>query len=187
MQGLGNDYVYVDCFRQPPPADPVELARRVSDRHFGIGSDGLILILPGERAPVRMRMFNADGSEGEMCGNGVRCLARYVHESGYVRERVFGVETLAGVVEVEVLPPGDGPQRVRVDMGRPRFRRADIPMSGPPEEEARDLELDVGGHVFRGTAVSVGNPHFVILTQDVESVDVPLWGPRLERHPVFPQ
>src|SRR5581483_4056232 len=119
MQGLGNDYVYVDCFRQPPPRDPAGLARRVSDRHFGIGSDGLILIAPSERADARMRMFNADGSEGEMCGNGVRCVAKYVHDHGIARKDRVTVETGRGILTLDLEVEKGLARRVRVDMGPP--------------------------------------------------------------------
>ncbi len=133
LQGLGNDYVFVDGIRQPlPPGDPAELARRVSERHFGVGGDGLIAILRGERAPFRMRIWNADGSEGEMCGNGLRCFAKYVYEAGYAPGEEFDVETLGGLRRVRVFPVAGRVERVRVDMGRPRLERAALPMGGGP-------------------------------------------------------
>src|SRR3712207_144243 len=119
LHGAGNDYVYLDCFRQPPPRDPAALARAVSDRHFGVGSDGLILIYPSERADARMRMFNADGSESEMCGNGVRCVAKYVYDHGIAHKPTLTIETGRGVLTLEVEAAGGKAQRVRVDMGEP--------------------------------------------------------------------
>src|SRR5262244_3782548 len=119
MHGIGNDYVYVDCVRNRPPADPVALSRVISDRHFGVGSDGLILICPSERADARMRMFNADGSEAEMCGNGVRCVAKYVYDHGIAKKPVLKIETGRGVLTLEVEVAGEKVRQVRVDMGEP--------------------------------------------------------------------
>ena len=119
MQGAGNDYVYVDCFREPMPAQPDELARKISDRHFGVGSDGLILICPSEVADARMRIFNADGSEAEMCGNGVRCVAKYVYDHGICRNETMRIETGGGVVTFKLQVAAGRVQRVEVDMGEP--------------------------------------------------------------------
>src|SRR5947209_7133647 len=127
MHGLGNDYVYVDCSRKPPPRDPAGLSRRISDRHFGVGSDGLILICPSERADVRMRIFNADGSEGEMCGNGIRCVAKYVYERGIAAKARLTVETGRGVLTLDLTVKGGKVGLVRVDMGEPLLRPAEIP------------------------------------------------------------
>lgn len=208
MHGLGNDYVYVDLvktFRGELPWDPAELAREIGDRHFGVGGDGLILILPGERAPFRMRMFNADGSEGEMCGNGMRCFAKYVYEQGYIDETEFDVETGAGIIRPRVLPEaGPGPRRaprVRVDMGRPRLDPAEVPFnptaiagaagsaSGGPDPSAPVIErpLALNGHDVRVTAVSMGNPHCVVFVKDADAVDVPDLGRKIELHPAFPR
>ena len=132
MQGAGNDYVYLDCFRQPSPKDPAGLSQKISDRHFGVGSDGLILIGPSERADARMRMFNADGSEAEMCGNGVRCVAKYVYDHGIAAKPTLTIETGRGVLTLEV-ETGDGKVRqVRVDMGEP-----DTPSHRNPHRAAR--------------------------------------------------
>src|SRR6478609_7560314 len=119
MQGIGNDYVYVDCVRNPPPADPAALSRAISDRHFGVGSDGLILICPSGRADARMRMFNADGSEAEMCGNGLRCVAKFVHDHGIARKPKLAIETGRGVLSVALEVKNDRVLQVRVDMGSP--------------------------------------------------------------------
>ncbi len=188
MRGLGNDYVYVDLYREGViPWDPAALSREISDRHFGVGSDGLILILPGDKAPVRMRMFNADGSEGEMCGNGIRCFAKYVFEQGYVTEPEFSVETGAGIVRPRVEVEGGRVTRVRVDMGAPRLARGEILMTGPPEERVVDQPFRVGGQDLLITAVSMGNPHCVIFVDDVAEVDVPGLGSRIETDPAFPR
>src|SRR5262245_52681136 len=127
MEGLGNDYIYVDCFHNPPPRDPAGLSRAISDRHFGVGGDGLILICPSERADARMRMFNADGSEAEMCGNGIRCVAKYVYDHGICRRSDLQIETGAGVLALKVEVQGSKVTRVRVDMGEPILDAARIP------------------------------------------------------------
>lgn len=186
MHGLGNDYVYVDLFRSGEPSwDPAEMACQISDRHFGVGGDGLILILPSSQADFRMRMFNADGSESEMCGNGMRCFAKYVYEAGYTTETSFSVETGAGIIRPEVFPENGRVTRIKVDMGEPRLDRANIPMVG---EGARAIDeiLAVDGQDLRITAVSMGNPHCVIFVRDVVATDVAGLGALIERNPLFP-
>src|ERR1700704_355405 len=131
MHGLGNDYDYVDAIRQPAPVDPVKLAVAISDRHFGVGSDGMIVIMPSERADARMRMFNADGSEGEMCGNGVRCVAKYLFDHGLARTERVTVETGRGVLTLDLEVESGKARRVRVDMGAPILRGSDIPTTLP--------------------------------------------------------
>lgn len=186
MQGCGNDYVYVDGFHHRVD-DPVALARAVSDRRFGVGSDGLILILPSEKADVRMRMWNADGSESEMCGNGLRCVAKYAYERGLVRRRPhLTAETGAGILGLD-LEVADGEVRsVRVDMGTPRLERAEIPMLGAPGRVVEE-EIRAGDRAFRITAVSMGNPHAVAYVDDVARFPVERYGPLLENHPSFPR
>jgi diaminopimelate epimerase len=193
MHGLGNDYIYVDCLHSPPPPAPEELSRRISDRHFGVGSDGLILICPSERADVRMRIFNADGSEAEMCGNGIRCLAKYVYDHGLVRKRALRVETGRGVLEVGLEIDANGRvERATVNMGPPILRAEEIPTTlvGEPPCEA---PVTVAGRTFAVTAVSMGNPHAVIyvepefLKSDSQGDAVAEWGSRLERAPEFPR
>ena len=134
MHGAGNDYIYVDCFNNPPPRDPAGLSKVISDRHFGAGSDGLILICPSEKADARMRMFNADGSESEMCGNGIRCVAKYVHDHGIAVKPTLTIETGRGILALELEIGGGKVQRVRVDMGEPILEAARIPttLSGKP-------------------------------------------------------
>ncbi|ETX07614.1 diaminopimelate epimerase [Candidatus Entotheonella palauensis] len=188
MHGLGNDYIYVNGFEEQL-ADPATVARAVSDRHFGIGGDGLILILPSTRADCRMRMFNADGSEAQMCGNGIRCLAKYVYEHDIARQTDLRVETLAGVLSLELFPQAANPnhiEQVRVNMGEPRLQREDIPMKGAPGQVLRE-SLDVDGTPFEITAVSMGNPHCIVFIDDPQSFDVAYWGPKFERHPAFPE
>lgn len=187
MHGAGNDYVYVDGFSENV-ADPAAMARAVSDRHFGIGGDGLILILPSERADVRMRIYNADGSEAEMCGNGLRCVAKYAFDHGLVKSLNITVETGAGLLPVEMFANGAGRiDRVRVNMGKPRLTRGEIPMTGPADERVIDRELQVLDRSFRITCVSMGNPHCVIFVDDVDTFPVATYGPAIEHHQLFPR
>jgi len=187
MHGAGNDYVYVSCFDQSL-ADPAAVARRVSDRHFGIGSDGLILIMPSAVADVRMRMFNADGSEAEMCGNGIRCVAKYAFDHGLVNSLDIRVETGNGVLPLTMFPGEDGLiAKVRVNMGKPGLTRQEIPMTDPSAERAVNLPLELAGERFLVTCVSMGNPHAVIYVDNVASFPVERFGPQLENHPWFPR
>src|SRR5690242_10661463 len=160
MQGAGNDYVYVNLFREKLTGDVAKLAVAVADRHFGVGGDGLILIGPSERADARMRMFNADGSEGEMCGNGLRCVAKYVYDHGIARKPRLAIETGRGVLTVDLEIRNDKVSRVRVDMDEPILEAARIPTTLPGDPPV-DAPLEAGGHAFRVTAVSMGNPHAV--------------------------
>jgi diaminopimelate epimerase len=187
MHGAGNDYVYVNGFSEKV-ADPVALARAVSDRHFGVGGDGLILILPSTIADVRMRIFNADGSEAEMCGNGLRCVAKYAYDHGLVEHLDIIVETGAGLLPVEMFINATGRvDRVRVNMGRPRFTRGEIPMTGPAGERVIDHELTVLDRTFRINCISMGNPHCVIFVDDIKAFPVAAYGPAIEHHPLFPR
>src|SRR4051812_24197647 len=196
MHGAGNDYAYVDCFRQAPPRDPAALAQRVADRHFGIGSDGLILIMPSERADACMRMFNADGSEGEMCGNGVRCVAKYVYERGIARKSSLTVETGRGVLRLELETRAESVVRVRVDMGEPILESDRIPTT-LAIEHVIDYPLPAGrgeddawfadaGFDPRMTCVSMGNPHAVLFCWDIGKVPLARVAPFLERAEWFP-
>jgi diaminopimelate epimerase len=164
MHGIGNDYVYVNGFSEKPPGDPAKLAIAVSDRHFGVGSDGLILILPSERADARMRMFNADGSESEMCGNGLRCVAKYVHDHGIARKPRLKIETGRGILTVDLEVMNDKVSRVRVDMGEPILQASDIPAKLPGDPPVNvPLRLGSGTEPrFAVTCVSMGNPHCVV-------------------------
>ena len=187
MHGAGNDYVYVNGFAEAV-ADPAALAQAVSNRQFGIGSDGLILILPSEVADVRMRMFNADGSEAEMCGNGIRCVAKYAYDHGLVTNKEIRVETGAGVKPLQLFTnAADKVERVRVNMGQPVLKRSRIPMTGPEAEQIVAESLAVLDRTFAITCVSMGNPHCVIFVDDVDAFPVELYGPAIENHPSFPR
>lgn len=186
MHGAGNDYVYVDCFAQPLPQDPAALARAVSDRHTGIGGDGLILICPSPRADAEMRMFNADGSPSQMCGNGVRCVAKYVYDHGLCKKERLTIESAGRMMTLDLQVVGGLVERVRVDMGEPILDPPTIPtlLRG---EMAIDAPLDVAGYLFAVTAVSMGNPHCVIFVERATDDLVLGVGPQIERDPAFPQ
>ncbi len=186
MQGCGNDYVYVDCFAHPPPRDPAGLSRAVSDRHFGIGSDGLILICPSEKADARMRMFNADGSEPEMCGNGVRCVAKYVHDHGIARKPTLHIETGRGVLTLDLELSGGKVQQVRVDMGEPILKSELIPTTLPGDPPI-EMELGLPDRELPVTCVSMGNPHCVAFVDAITDALVLGIGPRVENHKAFPR
>jgi diaminopimelate epimerase len=190
MHGIGNDYVYVSLFDQKLPADPAAVAQAVSVRHFGIGADGLILIGPSERADARMRMFNADGSESEMCGNGVRCVAKYIHDHGIAPKERVTVETGRGVLTLDIEADGEGgggkARRVRVDMGAPILKAAEIPTT-LPGDPPRDVVVGVEARDYRVTAVSMGNPHAVIFVPDISAEPIERLGPILEHHPAVPR
>jgi len=184
--GLGNDFVIVDARPGGFPEEPGRLAREVCDRRFGIGADGLVFILPAADADAAMRIFNRDGSEAEMCGNAIRCVARYLFEDGGRKSRLR-ILTGAGVLVPEIIPAQDGgPPHVRVDMGAPRLRRDEIPMTGPPGRVVNE-PLAVEDRTFAVTAVSMGNPHCVIFVPDLEAVPFETLGPALETHPAFPR
>jgi len=187
MHGAGNDYVYVNGFEEPV-TDPQALAIAVSSRQFGIGSDGLILILPSQVADVRMRMFNADGSEAEMCGNGIRCVAKYAYDHGLVRDKSIRVETAAGIKPLQLFINDDNRvDRVRVNMGTPVLKRQDIPMTGAADPQVVAENLTVLDRTFEITCISMGNPHCVIFVDDVEQFPVEQYGPVIENHPLFPR
>ncbi len=185
-QGAGNDFVIVDGFKEEVE-DAAAVGRTVCDRHFGVGADGLILILPSTSADFRMRIINSDGSEPEMCGNGIRCAARYVYEHGLTSKTNIIFETLAGPIRPELVFADGKISGVRVDMGRPRLTRGEIPMGGPAGERALNVPVTVGGRTYHGTGVSMGNPHFVIFVDDVGAVDLAAVGPKIETDPLFPR
>jgi len=186
MHGCGNDYVYVNCFEEAV-SDAPELARRISDRHFGVGSDGLVLIQQADEqdADVRMRMFNSDGSEAEMCGNAIRCVGKLVFERGIARKNPLKVQTAAGVKILDMTVDAGAVKLVRVNMGRPILERAQIPMRGPAGWVIDD-ELAADDRTFRVTCVSMGNPHCVTYVDDVDSFDVHGYGRLIEHHEAFP-
>lgn len=184
MQGIGNDYVYVNCMEQQIPDAP-ELARKISDRHFGVGADGLILICPSETADFQMVMYNADGSRAQMCGNGIRCVGKYVHDRGLTDRTTVTVETLAGVKTLQLHLEDGVVASVTVDMGVPILDPRFIPVRSE-EEHFIDQVVSVDGIEYRITAVSMGNPHAVVFVEDTECLDLPAIGPAFEHHPLFP-
>lgn len=186
MQGAGNDYVYVNVFDQPVPDQPAELARRIADRHFGVGGDGLILICPSTKADARMRMFNADGSESEMCGNGIRCVAKYVYDHGICRKETLKIETGAGVKSLDLEISGGRVQRVRVDMGEPILAAPQIPTTLPGNPVV-DAPLAVGGEQLRVICVSMGNPHCITFVDRLSDYWVLQIGRQVEVDPHFPK
>jgi len=187
MHGAGNDYVYVNCFEEPVE-NPEQVAVNVSNRNFGIGSDGLILILPSERADVRMRMFNADGSESEMCGNGIRCVAKYAYDHGLVTKKEITAETGAGILDLQLFTNASNRvDKVRVNMGVPRLTRAEIPMQGNGSDRVVAEPLNIMHTSFNITCVSMGNPHCVIFVDDVERLQLQKYGPLIENHDIFPR
>ncbi len=187
MQGCGNDYVYVNCFEESV-SSPEQLARSVSDRHFGIGSDGLVLICPSEVADCKMRMFNPDGSESEMCGNAIRCVAKYVYDRDIIHKQKIAVETLAGIKLIAVnTDENDIARTLTVDMGAPITTAAEIPVIAV-SSPVKDLRLEAFGREFTATCVSMGNPHAVIfIDEDVSSFDVERFGRVFEQDERFPR
>ncbi len=189
VHGLGNDFVLVDAREEKDlPADPEELRRlavRICHRNFGIGADGLVLIRQAGDAHIYMQVFNSDGSEAEMCGNAIRCAARYMYERGQVQGNSLRIKTLAGIMVPEIITRDGRVAAVRVDMGEPVLERPEIPMLGGPGR-AVDDPLQWEGVTFAVTAVSMGNPHCVVFVPDVEKVPLTLWGPGIETHPAFP-
>ncbi len=186
MHGAGNDYVYVNCFDETPPTDLPALAQAVSDRHKGIGSDGLILIRPSSVADARMQMFNADGSEAEMCGNGVRCVAKYVYDHGIARKEILQIETGRGILTLKVFADQGKVDRVRVGMGQPILKSAEIPTRLPGDPPVL-VPLDVAGRELKVTCVSMGNPHCITFVDEITDDLVLRVGPQIERHSAFPK
>ena len=185
MQGLGNDYVYVNCFKEKID-NPPELARRISDRHFGVGSDGLIMINPSDKADFEMEMYNADGSRGEMCGNGIRCVAKYVYDYGLTDKKHISVETLGGIKYLDLTVEEGKVKMVKVDMGKPELEPLKIPVRASGDK-AVDEPILVGGNEYRMTCVSMGNPHAVIFIGcDVREFPLEEIGPKFENHERFP-
>lgn len=185
MQGLGNDYVYVNCFREKI-ADPSRLAVKISDRHFGVGSDGMILINPSDKADFEMEMYNADGSRGEMCGNGIRCVAKYVYDYGLTDQTSISVETLGGIKYLDLTVKDGKAVLVKVDMGKPELSPEKIPVVSAGEEVV-DEPIDVDGQNYRMTCVSMGNPHAVVYVDcDVRNLPLEEIGPKFENHERFP-
>ncbi len=187
MQGCGNDYVYVNCMDKLID-NPEKVSQYISDRHFGIGSDGLILICPSDVADFRMAMYNADGSEGKMCGNGVRCIAKYVYEYGLTDKKKISLETKSGIKYLDMDIEDGKVQMVKVDMGAPILKPAEIPVKTDSSMDSFiNQPLDVDGNTFMVTCVSMGNPHAVVFVDDTKSLDIRKYGPVFETHPAFPE
>lgn len=185
MHGAGNDYIYVNGFNQKID-NPSQLAREVSNRHFGIGSDGLVLILPSETCDFRMQMFNSDGSEAEMCGNASRCVGKYVYDNGLTTKKEITLETLAGVKYITLLDGDKKARKITVDMGEPILDPLLIPVN-IDKKPVLDYPLDVNGKIWKISCVSMGNPHAVVFTPDIKGLDLPLVGPKFESHAAFPR
>ena len=183
--GLGNDFVFLDGAAAQAVKDPCALARKICNRRWGVGADGLILLLPSDKADVRMRIINSDGSEAEMCGNASRCVPLHLRATGQTSKKEITLETLAGPIRTEITDEKSG--LVRVNMGVPKLLRGQIPMTGPAEERAQDVPLKLHKETVTGTGVSMGNPHFVIFTDDLSDYRLQTLGPKVETHPAFPQ
>ena len=184
MQGIGNDYVYINCFEETVK-DPSAVARFVSDRHFGIGSDGLILIRPSQTADCEMDMYNLDGSQGAMCGNGIRCVAKYVFDHGIVNKTSISIATKSGIKYVDLTVKDGKASLIRVNMGSPILQATQIPVVADTEQVI-DAPIQVDGQEYHYTAVSMGNPHAIVYVEDTDSLDLAKIGPSFENHVNFP-
>lgn len=185
MHGAGNDYIYVDGF-QNKIENPSQLAIELSNRNFGIGSDGLVLILPSETSDFRMQMFNSDGSEAEMCGNASRCIGKYVYDNRLTNKTDITLETKAGVKYIKLLEGDKKVRKVTVDMGEPILDPILIPVN-VPTQPVLNYPLDVDGKIWEISCVSMGNPHAVIFTEDIKDFDLTILGPKFENNPIFPK
>ena len=185
MHGIGNDYIYVNCFEEVV-SDPERLAIVMSRPHFGVGADGLILIEPSDSADFGMRIFNSDGSEADMCGNGIRCVGKYVYERGLTDKSDLTIETKGGLKVIHMEVEGGKVARVKVDMGTPELNPRLIPVNLPGELVLRH-RLQIMGQTWYITCVNMGNPHAVLFVRDPEVIDLPTIGPMIEHHPLFPR
>ena len=185
-QGTGNDFVMIDCLKEPE-ADYVSAAVELCDRHYGIGADGILLVLPSDKADIRMQIINADGSEAEMCGNGIRCFASYVYEKGYVKFEEFTVETGAGILVPKIMEKHGAEAMVKVDMCEPILEGEKIPVAGYGMNRIVAEPITVKDKEFKMTCVSMGNPHCVIFVDDAENFPIHEYGPLVERHEKFPK
>lgn len=185
MHGCGNDYVYVNCFEEEVK-DPVSLSIAISDRHFGVGGDGLVLICPSDRADAKMRMFNADGSEGKMCGNAIRCVGKYLYDHGIVRKTTVTIETLSGIKTLELFLKDGKVDSAQVNMGPAILIPSEIPVN-LPGEQAVAVPVKIAGEEHTITCVSMGNPHCIVFGGDPYELDLPKIGPLFENDPLFPE
>ena len=199
MQGCGNDYIYINCFEEKPE-NPEDIAIKLSDRHFGIGGDGVIFIRPSDTADCMMDMYNLDGSRGKMCGNGIRCVGKYAYDHGIVHDTEIKVETLSGIKTLKLYPAEDGKiGSVEVEMGKAEFRASKIPLNTELVREniknrdiedgtcIKDFPMEINGRTFRFTFVSMGNPHAVTFIDDTSKLDIAAYGPEAETHEMFPE
>ena len=185
MHGIGNDYIYIDCFKEKVD-NPEYIAKIMSPRRTSVGSDGVILICPSDVADAKMRMFNLDGSEGKMCGNGIRCVGKYIYDNGIAKKETLTVETLSGIKTLKVEAENGKAIRLTVDMGEPIFKPCDIPVKYDGERMI-DAPISVGGKDYRITAVSMGNPHAVVFCNEIQSLPLEKIGPEFEFNPIFPE
>ncbi|MCK4239984.1 MAG: diaminopimelate epimerase [Candidatus Atribacteria bacterium] len=193
MHGIGNDFILIDCLHKSLGDSSFlsYLTKKLCDRNFGIGADGLMLILPSSKADLRMRIFNFDGSEAQMCGNGIRCFAKYAYENKLISKNKFAVETLAGIITPELIFQNLKDKkvlRIKVNMGSPKLRKREIPMAGEDTPTVVDKTLKINpDQIFKITCVSMGNPHCIIFVNDVKSISVSEIGPHIENHSLFPE
>ena len=185
MHGIGNDYVYVNCFEETVE-NPSEVSKKVSDRHFGIGSDGLILIKPSEKADFEMEMYNADGSQGAMCGNGIRCVAKYVYDYGLTDKTNISVDTKSGIKYLDLTVTNGKVALVKVNMGQPELNAEKIPMIYK-KQQVMQQPLAVKDNIYEVTAVSMGNPHVIVYMDQIRDLAIEKIGPDFEKHPAFPE
>ncbi|HOJ11197.1 MAG TPA: diaminopimelate epimerase [Clostridiales bacterium] len=189
MHGLGNDYVYVNCVDKCPEKiieNPSAVAKFISDRHFGIGSDGLVLIMPSKAADFRMRMFNSDGSEAEMCGNAIRCVGKYVYDNKLTQKTAVSIETLAGIKFLDMVTEYNQVVLVTVDMGEPVLLPRDIPIKSDKEKFISE-PVEIDGRTYKATGVSMGNPHAITYVDDVMNFPLEVIGPKMEKHDLYPR
>ncbi|HWR44769.1 diaminopimelate epimerase [Sporomusa sp.] len=184
--GLGNDFVIINS-QTEHITDYRKQALAVCDRNFGIGADGLVVMMPSDIADFKMRIFNSDGSEADMCGNATRCVARYLYETGMTDKTVITLDTLAGIITPELIFENGKLVTVKVDMGEPKLTRGETPMAGNPAEKAINVPIEVDGQTYQVTALSMGNPHCVIFVDDVSKINLSMIGPKIEAHSLFPK
>ena len=184
MHGCGNDYIYIDCMEKEPEFKIEEVAIKLSNRHFGVGGDGIVLICRSNKADATMRMFNADGTEGKMCGNAIRCVAKYLYDNNIVKKEHMEIETLSGIKELELEVENGLVKEVRVNMGIPNFKKSSMPLNAK-EEEVILKEIEVDSKKYKITCVSMGNPHCVVFLEGVKSLDVNALGPKFYENEIF--
>lgn len=185
MHGCGNDYIYIDCFKQNI-INPGELSEKLSKRHFSVGSDGLILVCPSEIADAKMRMFNSDGSEGKMCGNGIRCVGKFLYDNNYITDRdTLSIETLSGIKYLKAYKTENEVTSLRVDMGKPEFHPNKIPVN-LDANEIINRQTEINGKTYNITCVSMGNPHCIVFVDDIDNIDIEKVGPHFENADIFP-